>query len=68
MMPSDIRTLDEPHRGAGTVAEVRGGGDMVIAIADPQTEAEWEEAFEFNGVAEPDITTQTGDSIGFSYA
>ena len=55
MMRARIDTLEDPHRGIGTVAEVRGGGSMVIKNADPQTEAEWQEAFVLDGDAAPDI-------------
>jgi len=55
MMRAHIDTLDHPHRGIGTVAEVRGGGSMVIENPDPQTEAQWEDAFALDGDAAPDI-------------
>lgn len=39
--PSTIRTLEDPRAISGTVAELRGGGSLIITNTDPQTKEDF---------------------------
>lgn len=50
---SKIETLTDPRAIAGTVAELRGGGSLVIANSNPQTKEDYEGLLKIRGDKTP---------------
>ncbi len=64
LVPARMETLTHPRRGRGAVAMLRGGGDLVLALREPESEQEWLEALTVRGHHKPDIRFTVDDGVG----
>lgn len=70
LIPSEIRTLDDPRAGRGAVAELRGSGDLVISSETPSSEEDFRRLILVEGARDPDIqfdVREDGVAVPFDY-
>ena len=65
--PGTIKTLEDPRRINGSVAELRGGGSLDVALGEPQGPEEWEDAIRVRGDAPPSAEYFIEDGVVVPY-